>query len=82
MGSLTPVVAFLIAIPVAFVSTLAAIAAYIVGAVILGILVNKALRYRRSIRAAAWGAYGWLVRCAVPADTVASTTAQGPRCSR
>lgn len=42
VGSLTPVVAFLIAIPVAFVSTLAAIAAYIVGAVILGILVNKA----------------------------------------
>ncbi|HAM22503.1 MAG TPA: hypothetical protein DCQ04_09565 [Actinobacteria bacterium] len=43
VGSLTPVVAFLAAIPLAFISTLAAIAAYLVVAVLLGILVNKVL---------------------------------------
>ena len=42
-GSLTPVVAFLAAIPLAFISTLAAVAAYLVVAVLLGILVNKVL---------------------------------------
>lgn len=41
LGSLTPVVAFVAAIPLAFVSTIAAIAAYFVVAVALGFLVNK-----------------------------------------
>lgn len=42
-GSLTPVVAFVVAIPVAFVSTLAAIACYVFVAVALGALVSKVL---------------------------------------
>ena len=41
LGSLTPVAAFVVAIPVAFVSTLAAIAAYVVVAGVLGMIVNK-----------------------------------------
>lgn len=43
-GSLTPVVAFLVSIPLAFVSTLAAIACWLVFAVGLGWVVNRWVR--------------------------------------
>ena len=43
-GSLTPVVAFVVSIPVAFVSTIAAIACWIVLAVGLGWVVNRWVR--------------------------------------
>ena len=43
-GSLTPVVAFVVSMPVAFVSTIAAIACWIVLAVGLGWVVNRWVR--------------------------------------
>ena len=41
-GSLTPVASFLVAIPIAFLSTLAAVVSFFVVSVLLGIVVNKA----------------------------------------